>query len=44
MKESRGRWAAYTPWRGPALNFYEFDLTSKTAVGARFGFNTSGTP
>jgi hypothetical protein len=44
MKESRGRWAAYTPWRGPALNFYEFDLTSKTAVGARFGLNASGSP
>jgi hypothetical protein len=44
MAEVKGRWAPYTPWRGPAMSFYQFDLTHNTAVGARFDLKGLGTP
>ena len=40
MVESRGRWAPYTPWRGPSTAYYQFDLSQATAVGAQFDFKT----
>jgi len=38
MVESSGRWAPYTPWRGPSTAYYQFDLSQATAVGAQFDF------